>query len=118
MKKMTKDLKTRRRFSQDFRDDAVRMVVMEGIELGKAAEKLGVERRSLGRWKKEYLGRLSQPGSGVGEDLNPDLNPAEMEAEIRHLRKQLRQSESELQRTILKKALGILSQELVGDMSL
>lgn len=114
MKKMTKDLKTRRRFSQDFRDDAVRMVVMEGIELGKAAEKLGVERRSLGRWKKEYLGRLSQPGSGVGEDLNP----AEMEAEIRHLRKQLRQSESELQRTILKKALGILSQELVGDMSL
>lgn len=114
MKKMTKDLKTRRRFSQDFRDDAVRMVVMEGIELGKAAEKLGVERRSLGRWKKEYLGRLSQPGSGVGEDLNP----AEMEAEIRHLRKQLRQSESELQRTILKKALGILSQESIGDMSL
>jgi transposase-like protein len=106
VKKKTIDLKTRRRFSQDFKDDAVRMVVMEGIELGQAAEKLGVDRSSLGRWKREYLGRLSQPGSGVGE----------MEAEIRQLRKQLRQSE--LQRTILKKALGILSQESIGDMSL
>ena len=112
MKKMTKDLKIRRRFSQDFKDDAVRMVVMEGIELRKAAEKLGVDRSSLGRWKRGYLGRLSQSGSGVGEDLNP----AEMEAEIRQLRKQLRQSEQ--QRSILKKALGILSQESVGDMSL
>ena len=112
VKKKTIDLKTRRRFSQDFKDDAVRMVVMEGIELGQAAEKLGVDRSSLGRWKREYLGRLSQPGYGVGEGLNP----AEMEAEIRQLRKQLRQSE--LQRTILKKALGILSQESIGDMSL
>ena len=38
MQKMTMNLKTRRRFSQDFKDDAVRMVVMEGIELRKAAE--------------------------------------------------------------------------------
>ena len=112
VKKKTIDLKTRRRFSQDFKDDAVRMVVMEGIELGQAAEKLGVDRSSLGRWKREYLGRLSQPGSGVGEGLNP----AEMEVEIRQLRKQLRQSE--LQRTILKKALWISSQESIGDMSL
>ena len=112
MQKMTMNLKTRRRFSQDFKDDAVRMIVMEGIEVGKAAEKLGVDRGCLGRWKKEYLGRLSQSGSGVSEGLNP----AEMEAEIRQLRKQLRQSE--IQRSILKKALGILSQESVGDMSL
>lgn len=105
MKRKNIELKSRRRFSQDFKDDAVRMVVMEGIELGKAAEKLGVDRGCLGRWKREYLGRLSQPGSGIGENLNP----VEMEAEIRELRKQLRQSE--LQRTILKKALGILSQE-------
>ena len=111
MKEMTIDLKNRGRFSEDFKDDAVRMIVMEGIELRKAAEKLGVDRSSLGRWKKEYLGRLSQPGSGV----QVGLNPAEMEAEIRQLRKQLRQSE--LQHTILKKALGILSQESVGDMS-
>ena len=45
--KQTMKTKRRRRFSQDFRDDAVRMVVIEGMEIGEAAEKLGVGRSNL-----------------------------------------------------------------------
>ena len=108
--KQTMKTKRRRRFSQDFRDDAVRMVVIEGMEIGETAEKLGVGRSNLGRWKQQYLKRFGQQSS-LGEGMNVE----EMEGEIQDLRKRLRLSE--LQRDILKKALGILSQESVGGIS-
>ena len=63
-----------------------------------AAEKLGVERSSLGRWRDQYLERLER--SGAGSDLA--MSPKEMAAEIASLRKQLKRSE--LHREILKKA--------------
>jgi transposase-like protein len=108
------ELNTRRRFSQDFKDDAVCMIVMEGVDVRTAAQKLGVDRSCLGRWKREYFARSGSKGASIS--AAEGLNPVEMEAEIRELRKQLRHSE--LQRTILKKALGILSQESAGDIGL
>ncbi len=73
-----------------------------------AAEKLGVERSSLGRWRDQYLERLER--SGAGSDLA--MSPKEMAAEIASLRKQLKQlKRSALHREILKKAVTIFSQD-------
>ena len=97
--------RSRRKFTREFKDDAVRMVILEGISIKDAASKLGIERSCLNRWRSEYLER-----EGVG-DAAPEssMTPKEMDAELRRLRKQLR--ESELQREILKKALAIFSRD-------
>ena len=105
-----KKRRTRRKYTQEFKDDAVRLV-FEGIPIGEAAEKLGVERSCLGRWRTQYLERLEN--SGTGDDLA--MSPKEMAAEIASLRKQLRHSD--LQREILKKALAIFSQDPRNGMS-
>lgn len=98
----------RRKFTPEFKQDAVRMVIVEGLSVKEVAEKLGIERSSLGRWKREYLEQLGGLKSGVNGHENA-LTPKEMDGEIRDLRRQLR--ESELQRQILKKALAIFSRE-------
>ena len=41
--------RSRRKYTQDFKDDAVRLI-LEGTPVKEAAEKLGVERSCLGRW--------------------------------------------------------------------
>ena len=84
------------------------MVLLEGIPMKEAAEKLGVDRSCLNRWKNEHLEQLGGLKSG-GDGLECSMTPKEMDVEIRNLRKQLR--ESEMQRKILKKALAIFSQE-------
>jgi len=103
---MTPDKKrrSRRKYTQDFKDDAVRLI-LEGTPIKEIAEKLGVERSSLGRWKDQYLDRLEGAGTGGGLAMSPK----EMAAEIASLRKQLKSSE--LQREILKKAVSIFSQD-------
>ena len=103
--------RTRRKFTRQFKDDAVRMVILEGIPIKEVASKLGIERSCLNRWRNEYLEREHAGQS----DLDPSMTPKEMDAELRRLRKQLR--ESELQREILKKALAIFSREGSNGMS-
>ena len=103
--KSPKNERRRRRFTQEFKDDAVRMVILEGVPIREAAKKLGVERSCLNRWKNDYLDREDVRGQRAGLSMTPK----EMDAELRSLRKQLR--ESELQREILKKALAIFSRE-------
>ncbi len=99
-----KKRQTRRTYTQEFKDDAVRLI-FEGMSIGETAEKLGVERSCLGRWRIQFMERLEN--SGAGDDLA--MSPKEMAAEITSLRKQLRHSD--LQREILKKALAIFSQD-------
>ena len=103
--------RSRRKYTQDFKDDAVRLI-LEGTPIKEVAEKLGVERSSLGRWRDQYLERLES--AGAGGDLA--MSPKEMHAEIARLRKQLKSSE--LQREILKKAVAIFSQDPRNALSL
>jgi transposase-like protein len=100
-----KNRKERRKFTPEFKADAARMVILDGVSVGEAAEKLGVDRSNLVRWKNDYLEQLGAGGDG----REHAMTPKEMDVEIRALRKQLR--ESEVQREILKKALAIFSRE-------
>lgn len=83
----------RRRFTQQFKDDAVRMVIADGRTVSDVAQSLGVERRCVDRWKQAFVRRMS--ASDLGHKDDSSMTPMEMEAEMRKLRKQLRQTEME-----------------------
>ena len=106
----------RRKFTPEFKQDAVRMILMEGISIKETAEKLGIERSCLNRWKNRHLAQLQEEPTAGPNRPRCSMTPKELELENRQLRKQLR--ESELQREILKKALAIFSREPGNDIAL
>ncbi len=90
-----------RRFSDDFKRDAVRLVVDEGYTFKAAAKAVGVSEKSLRDWHK----RLVPPPGPCGEDATGD----ELREENKRLRKQLKRAE--LEREILKKATAYFAKE-------
>jgi transposase len=82
----------RRRFTEEFKQEAVRMLV-DGQSAGTVAQRLGLSGPNvLYQWKKSLIGR----GGVAAESL---------EARVRQLEDELRRVERE--RDILKKALAI-----------
>ena len=91
-KKSSSEKRTRRRFTQEFKDEAVRML-LDGHSASSVCERLGLSStNSLYRWKKEFLGRESSVA------VNLEQRVRELEAELRRV---------EREREILKKALSI-----------
>ena len=92
MKKVLKSRRTRRRFTEEFKQEAVRMLV-DGQSATTVAERLGLSGTNLlYQWKQALIGR----GGAAAEGL---------EARVRQLEDELRRVERE--RDILKKALAI-----------
>ena len=87
--------KSRRRYSREFKLEAVRQVVQHGRPVSEVADSLGVNRNMLTRWKTQFLeeGALAFPGQGRRNEL---------EEENRRLRRELAIARQE--RDILKKA--------------
>jgi transposase len=86
---------TRKRYPEEFKREAVRLVLTRGERtVGDVAESLGVEEGLLHAWKKKY-------GDEIGVRHVRASETAE-QAELRELRKKVRELEEE--RTILKKA--------------
>jgi len=65
----------RRRYSREFKRDAVELVLDQGYSIAEAARNLGIRRSVLGRWHREQLEKQQDafPGSGhqsfEGEEL-------------------------------------------------
>ena len=91
----------RRKFSDDFKQDAVRLVVSEGYTFASAAQAVGVNEQCLRRWH----ARLAPKPPPCGE--NASL--AELKEENQRLRRELRRAE--LERDILKKATAYFAKE-------
>ena len=91
----------RRRFSEEFKRDAVRLVVEEGYTLKAAASAVGVSDQTLRAWHAKF----APPPAPCGENATLD----ELRAENERLRKQLRRAE--LEREILKKATAYFAKE-------
>lgn len=88
--------RTRRTFTEEFKQQAVQML-LDGYSASSVSENLGIGNTNLVyRWKAEQVAA----GGAVAESLD---------SEVRELREALRRTERE--RDILKKALGILSQQ-------
>jgi transposase len=84
----------RRRFTESFKRDAVRLITHEQYSFMAAAQAVGVSDNSLRLWHKQFA---EQPQS-CGQDATTE----QLQAENNRLRKQLKQAEME--RDNLKKA--------------
>ncbi len=87
--------KNRRQFSQEFKEEAVKLVTHSGETLKKVAEDLGISVSLLSTWKKQYL--------------KDDPDKEALVAEVKELRKKLRVAEME--REILKKATAFFAKQ-------
>ena len=93
--------KKRRKFTQEFKDEAVKLVLEQGYRISEAARNLGIDANMLGRWKREYE-------SGSEDDSHPG-SAAAMRAELNRLRKENKRLKME--REILKKAAAFFAKE-------
>jgi transposase len=85
----------------DFKRDAVRLVIEEQYTFAAAAKAVGVSTKSLRGWHQKF----APPPTPCGENATVD----EMREEIKRLRRQLKRAEME--REILKKATAYFAKE-------
>lgn len=93
-------MKKQRRFSREFKQEAVRLIEESGKSVADIAEDLGVSDNSLYRWRQEFRrdGEQAFPGKG---HLKAD------DEYVRRLERELKIVKQE--RDILKKAVAIFS---------
>ena len=91
----------RRSYNDDFRQDAVRLVVEEGYSFKAASEAVGVCDQTLRAWHS----KLAPQPKPCGEDAST----SELQAENKRLRKALKRAE--LEREILNKATAYFAKE-------
>jgi transposase len=90
-----------KQYLDDFKRDAVRLVVDEKYTFVAAAKAVGVSVKSLRQWHKTF----ASPPEPCGEKATLD----ELREEVKRLRRQLRRAE--LEREILKKATAYFAKE-------
>lgn len=90
----------RRKFTQEFKEEAVKLVTEEGYKITEAARNLGIHENLPGRWKKE----ITSPEKNYSSN-----NKESIEAELKRLRKENKRLK--IEREILKKATAFLVKE-------
>lgn len=92
----------RRKYSQEFKLDAINLVTEQGYSRAEAARSLSINAAMLSRWLKEYQSEQGQSFRGNGK-LSPD------QLELRQLREENKRLKME--KEILKKAAAFFAQE-------
>ena len=87
--------RTRRGFTPEYKDEAVKLVINTGRKVSTVARELGVQESTLGRWVHDFKARAAAGGAGQG-----GLSETER-AGLRRLRKE--SSDLKLDRAFLKK---------------
>jgi transposase len=95
-------MNTRKRYSKEFKLDAISLVIDQGYTQTEAARSLGINANMLGRWIKEQKADDGHAFRGNGK-LTPEQD------EIRRLREENRQLK--LERKILKEATAFFARE-------
>jgi transposase len=93
----------RKEFSQQFKDDAVELVLQQGYSVSKAARALGIGETALRRWIGDR-----QPQGTVTEPPKAGTTPAQ--TRIQELERKV--AELERERDILKKSTAFFVKEL------
>jgi len=94
----------RRKFSREFKVEAVRMVTVGGHEVGEVSRDLGIRPDMLRKWMRQ----VEEDGQGAFPGTGHQRSRGAEDEELRRLRRKLRDVEEE--RDILKKALAIFSE--------
>jgi len=89
--------KGRRKFSDEYKQDVIRMLEEKGIPIKQLAKDMGIGVELIYSWRKKY-----------GKDKQNTNDKPENTAEVKKLIKRLREVEEE--RDILKKAMAIFTQ--------
>lgn len=90
----------RRRYTREFKEEAVNLVNEQGYRVSEAARNLGINENMLGRWKQE-LSIEKEKGGTNGRNA--------LETEITRLQKENKRLKME--REILKKAAAFFARE-------
>lgn len=93
--------KKRKKYTQEFKEAAVKLITEQGYKISEAARNLGVDGNMLGRWKREL--------EGGGKDVSGLRGGTVMHAELNRLRKENKRLKME--REILKKAAAFFAKE-------
>ena len=72
--------KKRSEYTQEFKEEAVKLVTEQGYQITEAARNLGVNENMLGRWKRQI--------EGVGEEAPGLKGQTALLTELNHLRKE------------------------------
>ena len=92
--------RVRRKFSQEFKEEAVSLVVEQGYSFAEAGRNLGIGGNLIARWKRRFE---EARGFAASDRLGPEQQRIrELEAENRRLR---------MEREILKKATAFFAKE-------
>jgi len=91
----------RRRYADDFKQDAVLLIVAEGYSFRAAAQAVGVTEQTLRTWHAKLAPKP--------EPCGDDATVADLQAENKRLRRALKRAEME--REILKKATAYFAKE-------
>lgn len=93
--------KKRKKYTQEFKEEAVKLITEQGYQIAEAARNLGVNENMLGRWKREV--------EGGGEESLAYQGSNAQQAELNRLRKENKRLKME--REILKKAAAFFAKE-------
>ena len=93
---------TRKKYTKEFKQDAVRLVAEQGYKQTEAARNLSIDRSMLARWLKEFQADESEAFRGNGKLTSE-------QEELRRLREENRRLKME--RDILKKATAFFAKE-------
>ncbi len=96
---MTTETRKRRNYTEDFKRDAVALVIDQGYKVSEAARSLGIGDNLIRRWKREFEEEAS--GSQLGSDEREELK--RLRKEVRMLR---------MEKEILKKASAYFAKEM------
>lgn len=94
---MTKS--TRRKYTEEFKREAVKLVVEEGRKASEVARNLGIDRSMLDRWRLQF-GEEPEAGNACTSEEKEELR--RLRAEVKQLR---------IERDILKKAAAFFARE-------
>lgn len=94
----------KKRYSAEFKREAARLMIIEGVNAAEVAERLGVNISLLYRWKQEHLEEQD-----AAKRSGPGVSAVEMAAEIEELRKRL--AKAERINEILKKTVSYFAKD-------
>jgi len=95
--------KSRKRYTDEFKIDAVRLVLDEGLSKAEVSHRLGVGQDSLGKWVRAYK-------STNGNAFTGKVELTEEQKELRRLR--IENRELRMEREILKKATAFFAKDV------
>ncbi len=95
-------MKRNQEYTSEFRAEAVKVVLTQGLSIAEAAKRLSVAKGTLGHW-------VAKAKTSTGSVAPGTRTVAELEAQVSQLRKELAQAHME--RDILKKATAYFARE-------